>query len=477
MHVKSLKIEPPQPEEQMPTAFPIWRHDRQGCCPFCGAGNSQPPGVCSAEAIVRAFNTWAYKREQPSDVNLMTSLVAAAIEQNAPVPFLCYWGKGPRNTLAFPDITCLDFLIGMSRRIQQIYAPGVDIKLIFTDTHARLNGHEECNMQNYFGAVRDHARELGFSTTLLSEIVAQAGESARDELHLDPLQPEMLGKLSEMALKWYRGAGSIEQGAAQYFAMNMVEKRSIELAYPRSVFMTFNGSEFRNLFPKSLPVFYMYSMRRGVSIKPWSKIMHRYKILLAGDTAIVVEFGDAIDRDVSALVLSLSQCLDGLEMDGLIETVPTFRSVLVQFDPLVLPMDKLVAHINRFIQGAAQVGAPSRHWLLPVCYDVTLALDLEHVASQAGLSPAQVVELHASQNYHVYMLGFLPGQAYMGDVVPQLALNRRDTPRLKVPAGVVGIAAGMTCIFPMETPCGWHILGRSPIKLWQPGAVSAGFAA
>ena len=224
---------------------------------------------CSADAIMRAFNTWAYKREQPSDVNLMTSLVADAIEQNVPVPFLCYWGKGPRNTLAFPDITCLDFLVSMSRRIQQIYAPGVDIKLIFTDTHARLNGHEECNMQNYFRAVQDHASELGFSTTLLSEIVAQAGENARDELHLDPLKPEMLGKLSEMALKWYRGAGSIEQGAAEYFAMNMVEKRAIELAYPRSVFITFNGGEFRNLFPKSLPVFYMYSLRRGVSLKPW----------------------------------------------------------------------------------------------------------------------------------------------------------------------------------------------------------------
>eukprot|EP01037_Dinobryon_pediforme_P014653 gene14653-14777_t len=225
--------------------------------------------ICSADDIVRAFNTWAYKREQPSDVNLMAGLVAQAIALNEPVPFLCYWGKGPRNSLAFPDVTCMDFLRGLSSRIQQIYAPGVDIKLIFTDTHARLNGHDESNLQNYFRAVRDHASELGFSTTLLSEVVTQAGETAHDELHLDPLRPEMLGKLSEMALKWYRGAGSIEQGAAEYFAMNMIEKRAIELAYPRSIFMTFNGSEFRNLFPKSLPVFYMYSLRRGVSVKPW----------------------------------------------------------------------------------------------------------------------------------------------------------------------------------------------------------------
>jgi KipI family sensor histidine kinase inhibitor len=107
-----------------------------------------------------------------------------------------------------------------------------------------------------------------------------------------------------------------------------------------------------------------------------------------------------------------------------------------------------------------------RSWRLPVCYDARVAPDLAEVASRTGLSPSQVVDRHSSATYHVYMLGFLPGQAYMGDLSSELALARRETPRPKIAAGSLAIAATMTCIFPLETPCGWHLIGRSPVPLW-----------
>src|SRR6202035_3620768 len=103
----------------------------------------------------------------------------------------------------------------------------------------------------------------------------------------------------------------------------------------------------------------------------------------------------------------------------------------------------------------------------PACYDAAFAFDLCDVAARTGLSPSQVIERHSAITYHVYMLGFLPGQAYMCDLPAEFQLRRRDTPRVRIPPGSLAIAAKMTCIFPLETPCGWHVIGRSPVALWE----------
>jgi len=202
-----------------------------------------------------------------------------------------------------------------------------------------------------------------------------------------------------------------------------------------------------------------------------------YKVLPAGDTALVVEFGDRIDRRLSGWVLALDRRLNEARLDGVVETVPTFRSLMVHYDPLVLPAASLSARIGELARGLRTNEEPGRSWRLPVCYDRSLAPDLDDVAARTGLSPAQVIERHSAVAYHVYMLGFLPGQAYMGDVPPQLALPRRQSPRLKIPAGSLAITMTMTCIFPLETPCGWHLIGRSPVPLWEerlgPGALLA----
>lgn len=195
--------------------------------------------------------------------------------------------------------------------------------------------------------------------------------------------------------------------------------------------------------------------------------MADYRVLPAGDTALVVEFGDQIDRNVSRTVLALAQHLSEARLPGVVETVPTFRSLMVHYDPLVLPTDELVARIAelaRDLQSTAQAG---RCWRLPACYDACIAPDLDDVAGRTGLSPSQVVECHSATTYHVYMIGFMPGMAYLGDVPEVLRLPRRSTPRLKVPAGSLAIATMMSCVYPLDTPAGWHLIGRSPVPFLQ----------
>jgi KipI family sensor histidine kinase inhibitor len=198
--------------------------------------------------------------------------------------------------------------------------------------------------------------------------------------------------------------------------------------------------------------------------------------LTAGDTGLVIEFGDGVDRQLSAWVLALARRLNEARLEGIIETVPTFRSLMVYYDPITLASTALVARIVELMDGVRTSESAGRLWQLPVCYDCELAPDLGYVAARTGLTCAAVVERHAAVVYHVYMLGFLPGLAYLGDVPSELALPRREVPRTRIPAGSVAIAMSMSCIFPRETPCGLHLIGRSPVALWR-GSTGAEFGA
>jgi hypothetical protein len=237
------------------------------------SGKNGSPQILShtgaATKVLRSFDTWAFKREQPADPHLMLQFISEAIALDAPVPFVLYWGKGPRCNLGAPDIQCLDYLAALANRVRAVHPHGAAIKLIFTDTHAALNGHSPASAREYFGEIDLKARQYGFDTCRLSHIIRAAEATATSDPADDALPEETLRRLADSARKWYRGEGTAEQGALQYYRMNMVEKRAVEIAFPRAIFITFNGSDLRSLFPTRLPIFFMYSLRRGMSVKPW----------------------------------------------------------------------------------------------------------------------------------------------------------------------------------------------------------------
>jgi inhibitor of KinA len=194
----------------------------------------------------------------------------------------------------------------------------------------------------------------------------------------------------------------------------------------------------------------------------------KVRFLSAGDRALVVEFGDRIDRALSDEVLRLDQSLRSSGLAGVVETVPTFRSLMVHYDPLVTARSALERAITSLLDREPGSRRSGTLWRVPVCYDGEFAPDLAEVAHLTGLSPGEVVALHSGTRYHVYMLGFLPGFPYMGNLPARLALPRRADPRVRVPAGSIAIATTLTAIYPYESPGGWHLVGATPIRLFDP---------
>ena len=198
------------------------------------------------------------------------------------------------------------------------------------------------------------------------------------------------------------------------------------------------------------------------------------RFLPSGDTALVVEFGDRIDRGLSAAVIGLAERIRVADLDGVTETVPTFRSLLVHYDPLATSAERLTGQISGLIAGLiggrAAAPASGRLWRIPACHEAEFAPDLAEVAATAGLTPDEVIALHGATRYHVYMVGFVAGFPYLGDLPEALRLPRRETPRVKVPAGSVAIAGGLTAVYPYESPGGWHLSGRTPAPLFDPCA-------
>lgn len=197
------------------------------------------------------------------------------------------------------------------------------------------------------------------------------------------------------------------------------------------------------------------------------------RFLALADRALVVELGDAISLPLLAQVSALDAAVRGEvaagRIEGVIETVPSYRSLAILYDPLRTSRAAVERRIAPLLQARAETSAArSTTWRLPVCYGGDHGPDLEHVAAACGLGPAEVVALHSGATYHVYVLGFLPGFAYLGDVPDAIRLPRRKEPRTRVAAGSVAIAGGQTAVYPWQSPGGWHLLGRCPVPLFDP---------
>src|SRR5260370_11497639 len=181
------------------------------------------------------------------------------------------------------------------------------------------------------------------------------------------------------------------------------------------------------------------------------------RFLSAGDRALVIEFGDRIDQTLSRDVLRLNAIIRSRALSGVVETVPTFRSLMVHYDPLITGRAELEGAITSLLDRQQERHVPAKRWRIPVCYEGDFAPDLAEVAQRTGLAPDAVVTLHSTQRYHVYMLGFLPGFPYMGDLPPHLALPRRADPRVRVPAGSFPIRPSLTAFYPCQVPGAWHL--------------------
>jgi inhibitor of KinA len=192
-------------------------------------------------------------------------------------------------------------------------------------------------------------------------------------------------------------------------------------------------------------------------------------IVAAGDSALVAEFDERIDPAINRRVIALAEALQRDAIRGVRDVVPTYRSVAVYFDPLRVDYTALIERLEQLAaapEGQSGVAAPPVR--IPVCYGGELGPDLAAVAAFAGVGADEVIALHCAATYRVFMLGFVAGFAYLGIVDSRIAMSRHSTPRVRVPAGSVGIAGVQTGVYPAETPGGWQLIGHTPLKPFDP---------
>ncbi len=187
------------------------------------------------------------------------------------------------------------------------------------------------------------------------------------------------------------------------------------------------------------------------------------RFLPAGEAALVVEFGAAIDPALNERVRALDVAVVATGLTGVIETVPTYRSLMIHFDPHFMSTAELMDRIRYLEVGSLAAEAAPNHWIVPVCYEEEYAEDLVEVATGLSLSPAEVVALHAGAAYRVYMYGFAPGYVFLGGLPERLNISRRVAPRPPVPRGALLIAGGQALIGNDPMPTGWYHIGRTPL--------------
>jgi inhibitor of KinA len=192
------------------------------------------------------------------------------------------------------------------------------------------------------------------------------------------------------------------------------------------------------------------------------------KLFDVGECALVVEFGQVIDPTTNDRVIALDHALSRAAIPGVLEVVPTYRSLMIHYDPLAVPRDDLAARVKVLLSERPEPRKP-RRWTFPVCYDETFGIDLAAAAWALGLPASRIVELHSSVTYRIYMHGFAPGLPALGGLPEALRLPRFMTPRQSVPPGSVIIVLNQASIASVDMPCAWHVIGRTPERLFVLG--------
>lgn len=195
-----------------------------------------------------------------------------------------------------------------------------------------------------------------------------------------------------------------------------------------------------------------------------------YRILTAGDSAVSLEFGDRIDPVICTTARAARIKIADARIKGVTELIQTYCCVMVQYDPRVILYDELCEKLKELMADVDLNAVAGEKVIMdiPVCYGGEYGPDMENVCNHTGLSEEEVIRLHSEPDYQIYMMGFLPGFVYLGGMNESLETPRLKSPREKLDAGAVGIAGKQTGMYPMESPGGWQIIGRTPLKLYDP---------
>ena len=204
-----------------------------------------------------------------------------------------------------------------------------------------------------------------------------------------------------------------------------------------------------------------------------------FTVCPVGDTGLLASFEQRISQSVSVAVAALNTRVAAAAIPGVVETVPAFATLLIFYDPLVTEYDAVAAAVQKLAKapGSDTAAGEGRLVEIPVCYGGTFGPDLPFVAEHAGLTEKEVMELHAGREYRIYMLGFLPGFPYLGGLDERLFTPRLASPRTAIPAGSVGIGGEQTGVYPIASPGGWQLIGRTPLKLFDPSVGRLPYAA
>ena len=193
------------------------------------------------------------------------------------------------------------------------------------------------------------------------------------------------------------------------------------------------------------------------------------RILTAGDSALLIEFGKEINPETKRKITAIVQLMREQHIEGIVDVIPAFCSLLINYDPRVLSYEELKERMENLLKMETKTETTrKRIFEIPVCYGGKYGPDIDNIAEHAGLSVNEVIKIHSSKDYLIYMLGFLPGFTYLGGLDERIHTPRLASPRLTIRAGSVGIGGSQTGIYPLDSPGGWQLMGLTPVRTYDP---------
>lgn len=198
-------------------------------------------------------------------------------------------------------------------------------------------------------------------------------------------------------------------------------------------------------------------------------MQNKIKLLTAGDSSILLQFGNTIDPAINRKIAATVQLMREQHINGVTDVIPAFCSLLINYDPRVISYEQIKRRMEALVKIDVTAGdTRKRVFEIPVCYGGEYGPDIQNIADHAGLRVEEVIQIHTSRDYLIYMLGFLPGFTYLGGLDERIHTPRLANPRIRIPAGSVGIGGSQTGIYPMDSPGGWQLMGMTPVKTYDP---------